>query len=69
MSNVKSKIKAFITLNAIYIKDLAVMMTEKSGKKYTEDSLGGKIRRESLTFKEVELIADILGYKVEFIRK
>ncbi len=38
-------------------------------KKYTEDSLGGKIRRESLTFKEVELIADILGYKVEFIRK
>lgn len=44
-------------------------MTQKTDKTYTEDSLGGKIRRESITFKEVEQMADILGYKIEFIRK
>ncbi len=65
----KSKLKSFITLNDMYIKDLAVLMTEKSGKKYTPDGLAGKIRRETLTFKEAELIAEILGYKLEFIKK
>ena len=65
----KDKIKAFIALNGMYIKKLAVLMTEKSGKLYTEDSLGGIIRRESLTFKEAELMADVLGYTLEFVRK
>lgn len=65
----KNKIKAFLTLNDTYIKDIAVLMTEKSGKTYTADSLSGKIRRESLTFKEAELMADILGYSVEFVKK
>ena len=44
-------------------------MTEKSDKIYTEDSLGGKIRRESLTFKEAELMADVLGYDITFTRR
>ena len=65
----KSKLKAFITLNDLYIKDLAVMMTEKCGKKYTPDGLAGKIRRETLTFKEAELLADLLGYNLEFVKK
>lgn len=69
MTDLKNRIKALITLNGLYIKDLAVLMTNKSGKTYTEDSLGGKIRRETLSFKEVELIAEILGYNVEFVRK
>ncbi|MBQ8458714.1 hypothetical protein IJ541_01275 [bacterium] len=69
MVTTRDKIKSFIALNGIYIKKLAVLMSEKSGKNFTEDSLGGKIRRESITFKEVELLADVLGYSVEFIKK
>ena len=65
----KSKLKAFITLNDVYIKDLAAMMCEKGDKKYTPDGLAGKIRRETLTFKEAELLAGILGYSLEFIKK
>ena len=63
---VKDKLKSFIALNGIYIKDLAMLMSSKSGKKYTEDSLGGKIRRETLTFKEAELMAEVLGYTINF---
>lgn len=69
MVKTRDKIKAFIALNGMYIKDLAVLMSKKSGKNYTEDSLGGKIRRESLTFKEAELMADVLGYNITFTRK
>ncbi len=69
MVTTRDKIKSFIALNGIYIKDLAVLMTEKSGKNFTEDSLGGKIRRESLTFKEAEIMADVLGYNLTFTRK
>lgn len=69
MCKTKEKIKSFIALNGLYIKDLASLMTQKTGKKYTEDSLGGKIRRESITFKEVEQMADVLGYRIEFVRK
>ncbi|MBP3820122.1 hypothetical protein J6G99_00575 [bacterium] len=65
----RNKIKSFIALNGTYIKDLAALMSQKSSKKYTEDSLGGKIRRESLTFKEAELMADVLGYNLEFIKR
>lgn len=64
----KDKVKAFIALNGIYIKDLAKLMSEHSGKLYTEDSLGGKIRRESLTLKEAELMAEVLGYSVNFVK-
>lgn len=65
----KDKIKSFLTANGTYIKEMAQMMSDNSAKKYTADSLGGKIRRESLTFKEAELMADILGYSLEFVRK
>lgn len=69
MARTRDKIKSFIALNGLYIKDLAELMNTKSSKKYSEDSLGGKIRRESLTFKEAELMADVLGYKLEFTKK
>ena len=69
MTTTRDKIKSFIALNGIYIKKVALLMSEKSGKNYTEDSLGGKIRRESLTFKEAELLAEVLGYSVEFVKK
>lgn len=69
METTKDRLKSFIALNGVYIKDLAVLMSKKTGKKYTEDSLGGKIRRESLTFKEAEVMAEVLGYNLKFERK
>ena len=69
VTKTRDKLKSFIALNGIYIKDLAVLMSQKSDKLYTEDSLGGKIRRESLTLKEAELMADVLGYNIEFVRR
>ncbi len=44
-------------------------MTEKTGKKYTFQSISHKLRLNRLTLAEAYIIADILGYRIEFIDK
>lgn len=62
----KNYIKSLLSLNAYTIKKLAEEMTVKTGKKYTQGSLSNKINRETISLKEAFVIADILGYKLEF---
>ena len=47
-------------------KDLAQILTEKTGKKYTSGSLSQKISRGTISYNEVAMIADILGYDINF---
>lgn len=67
--NIKNYIKSLLKLNAITIKKMAQLMTEKSERVYTAGSLSNKINREGITLKEAYILADILGYKIEFIKK
>lgn len=66
---VKNYIKSLLQLNAITIKKLAQLMTEKTGRVYTQGSLNNKINRESITLKEANVMAEILGYEIEFKKK
>ena len=50
---------------AVTFKQLAALMTEKTGKKYTINGLSGKLIRESFTLKETLEILDILGYHLD----
>ncbi len=50
---------------AVTFKQLASLMSEKTGKKYTINSLSGKLIRESITLKETLQILDILGYHLD----
>ena len=61
-------IKLLLAQNCITIKQLSELMTEKTGKKYTPKSLGHKLRRESLSIKELFIVMEILNYKVEFVK-
>ena len=61
-------IKLLLTQNCVTIKRLSELMTEKTGKLYTPKSLGHKLRRESLSIKELFQIMEIMNYKVEFIK-
>jgi len=65
----KSLIKSLLALNAMTIKTLAIKMTEKSKRKYTYESLRGKLNRNTITLAEAQVIADILGYEVKFVEK
>ena len=45
------------------------MLSEKTGKKYTQTSLAQKLGRGSLTYNEVMIIAEILGYDIQYIKE
>lgn len=43
-------------------------MSEELNKKYTRSSLNGKFVRDTLSMKECQAIAKILGYRIDFIK-
>ena len=63
--DIRYDIKYYMAREAVTFKQLASMMTEKTGKKYTINSLSGKLIRESITLKETLQILDILGYHLD----
>lgn len=67
--NTRDKIKSLLALKCITITKLAEMMTEKTGEKYTFQRLSHKLRLERVSLKEAYVIAELLGYKLEFIEK
>lgn len=60
--DIRNDIKYYMAREAITFKQLAELMTQKTGKKYTINSLSGKLIRESITLKETLQILEILGY-------
>ncbi len=42
-------------------------LSEKMGKNYSSNNLSNKLIRGSITYNEVLLIAEILGYKITFV--
>ena len=63
---VKKYVKALLAQEDITLKEIASLMTDKTGKSYSMQSLSHKMRRGTLSFDDVLLISEILGYKIEF---
>ena len=63
--DIRNDIKYFMAREAVTFKQLAAVMTQKTGKKYTINSLSGKLIRESITLKETLQLLEILGYHLE----
>lgn len=66
---IREKIKSILALKCVTITKLAELMTEKTGKKYTFQSISHKLRLNRLTLAEAYVIADILGYDIEFVER
>ena len=66
---VKEQIKTLLVQEDIKLKELAAMITEKTGKKCAPDSLSHKLRRGSLTYNETLMIAELFGYDIAFNKK
>lgn len=60
----KEIIKVLLNRENMKQKVLAEMLTDKTGKTYTQGSLSQKINRGTISYNEMLLIADILGYKI-----
>ncbi len=64
--NIRAQINYWLALKQYDYRKLADEMSKLSGRKYTRGSINGKLVRNTLTVQELELIAKILGYKIEF---
>ena len=63
---VREQVKTLLAQEGIKMKDLAIKMEELSGKTYSLQNLSHRLRRGTLTYNEMLLIADILGYEISF---
>ena len=62
--NSKELIKLLLIREHYKQKDLADELTKQTGKKYSPDGLSQKIRRGTISYNEVLIILNILGYKI-----
>lgn len=63
----REQIKSLLAAKNIKMKELCMRLSEKMGKNYSSNNLSNKLIRGSITYNEVLLIAEILGYKITFV--
>ncbi len=61
-----SEIKVLLAKRGWTQEMLAQELGKRLNKKYTAKNLGNKLRLETIPYREIKLIADILGYKIMF---
>ncbi|MBR1942964.1 hypothetical protein IJ843_04445 [bacterium] len=60
----KEEVKIIIAREGLTVEKLAHLLSEKTGRYYTQQSLQHKISLSSLNYDEMEDIAKILNYKI-----
>ena len=65
----KNELKILIMKEALTVQKLADMLSQKTGKTYTQRGLQNKIFLSSLNYDEMETIADLLGYEIKIEKK
>ncbi len=66
---IRKKIKNILTNEDLTIKGLAENLSQKKGTKINPDSISQKLLRDSIKYKDVEEILDILGYDIVFVKR
>lgn len=64
MSNIKNDIKANIARSGYTLTKIVELLNEKYNKKTTVQNLSNKLSRETISYKEILEIADVLGYEI-----
>lgn len=63
----REQIKSLLAAKNIKMKELCKLLSEEMGKNYSSNNLSNKLIRGSITYNEVLLITEILGYKITFV--
>lgn len=69
VSNSKNDIKALIIKEGFSIKQVTEKLSAITGKSISQQNLNNKINRNQLRYSDILLLADILGYDIEWIKK
>ncbi len=68
MSIITELKKIMLDVN-VSLTELAISLGKRLNKPYSTQNLSNKLRKETITHREMLIIADILGYDLKFVRK
>lgn len=68
MSIINELKKVLLDVN-INLTELAQALGKRLNKPYSMQNLSNKLRNETITYREMLVIADILGYDLKFVRR
>lgn len=60
--------KVLLDVN-VSLTELAAALSKRLNKPYSLNNLSNKLRNETISYREMLIIADILGYDLKFIRR
>ncbi len=66
---VREQVKSLLAEKNITMKELVQMLSARMGRDYSLANFSAKLVRGSLSYNEVLIIAEILGYEIKFIDK
>ncbi len=64
-----TQIRVLLAQRASNITDLARLLTEKTGKNCSKQNLSNKLRKGTVRYDEMLVIADLLGFEIKFEEK
>ena len=64
-----NEIKILAMERDLTLTQVASLLSEKLNKKYSLNNLSQKLRKETIPYREIKLIAEILNYDIRFIDK
>ncbi len=64
-----TQIRTLLTMRGSNITKLAKLLAERTGKSYSKQNLSSKLRAGTIRYDEMLVIADILGFEIDFKEK
>jgi hypothetical protein len=64
--SIKTEIKVLLAKSELSMRKLIELMNDKYNRKDTVQNLSNKLNRDTIKYRDVEEIAETLGYKIEF---
>lgn len=67
--DIKKQIKVLIAMEGKTMTEIACQIYNKDNKRAALNNLSQKFRNETVKYKEIKQIADILGYDIKFEKR
>jgi hypothetical protein len=67
--SVKTEIKSLAARTGMPMKQIAAEYSERTGHEMSAPNFSNRLGRDTLKYSEAEVIADILGYEIVWMKK
>ncbi|PWL77316.1 phosphoribosylglycinamide formyltransferase [Candidatus Gastranaerophilales bacterium] len=67
--SINEDLRVILLKECLTIKALAEKANKSSNRRYTADGISQKLNKGTMKYNEAQFLADVLGYKLEFVKK